>query len=89
MIQQWSLTLLIRVAYHKNSNWLALQKLIQRDRFDLVKLLRNSDYWNGVPESQSLALGTGARQCTRWRIVETANALYLDLTWSINVLEDE
>lgn len=88
-VQQWGLSLLVRVAYYKHPDWMALQKLIQRDRFDIVKLLRNQTNWDGVPENASLKIGADARRCLRWRIVEVGHALYLELHWSVDIIEDE
>ena len=88
-VQQYDHSLVVRVAYHKNENWLTLQRLILRDRFDIVKLLRDPDTWVGYDGDTSLDLSIGARQMIRDEIVETAQAAYLVQHWLINMIEVE
>jgi len=88
--QQTTHDLIVRVAYYRHGDWLALQKQMMRDSFDLNKLLRNSDNWVGTSaDNASENLQIDARHLTRVDIVKAPHAAYLVQRWRHNMIEEE
>lgn len=90
VVQNTTHDVLVRVAYYKHGDWLALQKQMMRDSFDLNKLLRNSDNWVGTSaDNPTENIQIDARHLARVDVAETSHAAYLVQRWRHNMIEQE